>query len=130
MPNAEAFTADVMAKVEPRRGRITRSAPLFRLGVPLAAAAAVVLAVIGAMWFAPSPEPFIRVVYEPWASGRALSVQSEDAPQDAARMSPVVVSYARTLDGDEARTWVPPGISLGSVGSAAIHTWSEELPPI
>lgn len=130
--HAEAFTADVMAKVAPKRGRIIWSSPLFRLVRlrALAAAAAVVLAVTGVLWFTQSPEPFVYVAYEPQAATRAGSSRTEGVPRGAGRTSRVVVSFARTPVYEEAPSWAESGISFGSLGSTVEHTWTGEIPPI
>ena len=49
----EAFTAAVMASVRAERKTPSWHSVVFRLGVPLAAAAAVVFAVVGTSWFTP-----------------------------------------------------------------------------
>jgi len=128
--HGDVFTEDVMARLAPKRGRITWPGRVLRLGVPLAAAAAVALVVFGMMWFTPAPEPFVRVVYEPWSSGSAGSIKPEDGHRDSGRTSRVVVSYARTLDDEEMAMRAPSEVSLGAVGSGSPGTWTEELPPI
>lgn len=115
-----SFTAAVMAKVRSERRRAVRSSLLFRLGAPLAAAAAVAIAITGSLWLMPSGEPIAYVAF----------VSGLPADQvDTGRSSVGVVSFVRT-PVEQAEITVPAGMSFGSVGSAAAYTLHQVvLPP-
>ncbi len=112
-----SFTAAVMAKVRLERRRAARSSMLFRLGAPLAAAAAVAIAITGSLWLMPSGEPIPYVNY-----ARELSTDRVDA----GRPSVTVVSFVRT-PVEQAGITVPEGMSFGSVGSAAGYASGREV---
>jgi hypothetical protein len=119
--NADAFTANVMARVDgASTGGVSKV--LFRIGVPLAAAAAIALAVVGTLWLQAPLVPSIHVVYESSAVYGADGSRT-DSPKCyvAFRREPVV---QRTI-GDGV-----PGLSFISVGSSPLIDSFEEQPPI
>lgn len=116
----DAFAAAVMAKVRSEGRRSMRSSLLFRLGAPLAAAAAVAIAITGSLWLRPSSEPTTYVAY-------VSSYSSDQVHLD--RRSVGVVSFVRTPVEPDAMV-VPTGMSFGSVGSAVGYDQDQEvLPP-
>ncbi len=118
----EAFTAAVMASVEVRSRRAWRRSLVFRLGAPLAAAAAVALMVTGTLVDWSSPAPRVEVVIGP----RATTVRSIPEPMRVA-----VVSFRREPGADFAPEPTASGISFMFVGASPLpEDWSNEAPPL
>jgi anti-sigma factor RsiW len=115
-----SFTAAVMARVRSERRRAARSSLLYRIGAPLAAAAAVAIAITGSLWLMPSGEPITHVVY--------VSTLSTD-PVDEDRPSVSMVSFVRR-PVEPAEITAPAGLSFGSVGSAAEYVSDQEMLPL
>jgi len=78
------LTARVLDQIRSRRLAAPVRRLVFRLGVPLAAAAAVAIAVVGTMWFPARPQAVCQVTL---ADSTSQSISTREAPQ-------VVVSFA------------------------------------
>ena len=118
----EAFTQAVMAKVRPQESRPPRRSLLFRLRTPLAAAAALAIAVTAAYWARSLPSPRVVVTI------RHSDTMVESSP---ASTRPSIVSFNRepieTLTPKPGR----PGISFMDIGAgAAPEEWQDEAPPL
>ncbi len=115
--NEEAFVQAVLDKL----GRSDRAAPwprrVFRIGAPLAAAAAVILAVTATIWFKPAQAVVVNVAIGP--------VSSEVYASRTRTSAQVVVSFARApVEAAPARVR-EPGVSFTAVGASAIE-WAQE----
>lgn len=117
--DSEAFTAAVMARIEPKRRRL-RPNLIYRIGAPLAAAAAVALAVTASFWVRSLHAPVSEVVI-----GRLVeTVASAPSPPRTA-----VVSFRREPAEAAAQT-ATPGISFMAFSAIpAPKEWSDEAPP-
>ena len=92
--DAEEFTASVMARVAPRTAWSRRRRLIIRLGVPLAAAAALAIAATGLFW---SPAPPDAIVQRP--AGFAQMVVKE--PAEPARVAVAVFDRTPIDRGDD-----------------------------
>ena len=104
-----AFTDGVMARIRSEERRSPKRNLIFRIGAPLAAAAAVAIAVSG--WF--------------WARA-----PRDTGPPDAPPSVRLVVRYDRTpveSDREETKT---PSISLLALGASPMREPSAEAPPL
>ncbi|MGB2985545.1 MAG: hypothetical protein WBE26_06650 [Phycisphaerae bacterium] len=115
------FTAAVMASVESHRARASRYGLIFRLGAPLAAAAAIAFALTTGMWFTSPQKQVCRVVLGPSLSTVGLS-------QGVSGASKAVVLFGR--DPVDPTPDVGTGISFGSVGASPIALMPEDGPPL
>ena len=118
----EEFTAAVMARVPSRRHRVWRRSLVFRLSVPLAAAAAVALVVTGTLldWSSPSPRVEISI------RQRHAAVESPSEPTRVA-----MVSFRREPAVGFAPEPTSPGISFMVVGASPLpEDWPDEVPPL
>jgi hypothetical protein len=118
----EAFTQAVMARVRPQKSRPPRRSLLFRLRTPLAAAAALAIAVTAAYWARSLHSPRVLVSFK----HEREMVDSSPAP---IRLS--IVSFSR----EPIETLAPkpggPGISFMDIGAgAAPEEWQDEAPPL
>jgi len=119
--DADRFTAVVMDRVAQELDREMRRGWIFRLGAPLAAAAAVVFAVIGGAWWGSKPEAVCRVEFGP-------RVAMVTAPTDMTVTPSAMVSFGRAPVEPFAET--STGISFGTVGSSAPVAMPGESPPL
>ncbi len=117
-----AFTAAVMARVSRRPRRVWRRSLVFRLGTPLAAAAAVAIVVVGTLRFLPSRGPSVEVSIGP----RAIAVDSATGGTRVA-----LVSFRREPAPGYQPEPTSPRMSFMAVGvSPSAEDWSDELPPM
>lgn len=119
----ERFTGAVMTEVKrlrhPRPGRRL----IFRLAAPLAAAAAIVIAVTGTYWQVSTVQPIAVVVIGAQVESGAIGSGSVGAGR-------AVVRFARASAGSSVGPPATPGISFISVGSEPMQAWNEECPPL
>lgn len=113
------FESEVMDRIRRERPAIRRRI-LFRIGVPLAAAAAIAIVATGMLWPSLSTRPLVHVEVGP--SERFLS-------SDAARTALVFVSFDRTPRPRDI-TGRRPVLSFLAVGSAPSGRMMEESPPL
>lgn len=113
------FESAVMNRIRRERPAIRRRI-LFRIGVPLAAAAAVAIVATGMLWPSLSTQPMVQVDIGP---------PKQFASSDAARTAVAFVSFDRTprlRDITERR----PVLSFLAVGSGPSSRMMEESPPL
>ncbi|MEK7730558.1 MAG: hypothetical protein AAB363_01750, partial [Planctomycetota bacterium] len=94
---------------------------VLRLGMPLAAAAAIALAVTVTTWFAPARDPICRVAIGPssWsAAGAERGVESR-----------IVVSFAQSGEAATTRQ-TPPAIGFATIGVEPMGGAGEESSPL
>ncbi len=119
--DAEAFTADVMVRVDgTNTGGVSKV--LFRIGAPLAAAAAIALAVVGTLWFQAPLASSVHVVYY-------SSAVYDDDGLGADRVESLVSFHREPVVQRTIGDGVP-GLSFISVGSSPLIDSFEEQPPI
>jgi len=115
------LTASVLAKVRSQRRRANPYRLVLRLGVPLAAAAAIALAFTATTWFSPARNPICRVAIGPssWsAAGVEQGVESR-----------VVVAFAQS--GEAATTLqIPAAIGFATIGVEPLGSAGEESSPL
>ena len=119
--DADRFTSAVMNRVALESGWEKQRVWIFRLGAPLAAAAAIVLAVIGSVWWGAQREAVCRIEFD-------RRVAMVDASTDVAEPRSAVVSFDRTPI--EPVVQAADGISFGAVGSSALAEVYRESPPL
>jgi len=118
----EAFTQAVMARVRPQKTRQPRRNLVFRLRAPLAAAAALAIAVTAAYWARSLPSPRVLVSI----GHKAPMVGSSPAPT-----RPSIVSFSREPIEMLASRTERVGISFMDIGAgAAPEEWQDETPPL
>lgn len=120
--DADAFTAGVVARVEQASARGATSKALFRIGAPLAAAAAIALVVVGTLWFQTPLASSVHVVYY-------SSAARGDAAVGAGRVECLVAYHRDPVEPHSIGGGVP-GLSFISVGSSPLRDSFEEQPPI
>ena len=116
----DAFVASIMARVAPRSTRSRRRQMVFRIGLPLAAAAAMAIAVTGVFWSPAAPQAVVQL-----AKGPVPPVSYD--PVEPTRVALAVFDRA-PLNRDG-----PGGVSTISfiaVGAAPVEEWIEESPPL
>ncbi len=129
--DAEEFTAAVLARVRGSRGRRSRRGLIFRLGAPLAAAAAIGVVLTGRSWLAPPAKPVCQVVYESMIATRAAPHDLQAAAGAGERTAPVaVVAFNRTPVASVTEMSGPVGVSLGTIGSAPLVGFAGGSPPL
>jgi len=116
------FTNAVMTRIDPRRARKIGRRLVFRLGVPLAAAAMVALALTGRLWFGPPPASVSQVVFGKRAATTA-------GLTSAAALAVAVVSFARE-PVDVTTRIASAGMSFGSAGATPLPVMPEDAPPL
>lgn len=115
------LTAGVLAKIRSERRRARPYRLVLRLGVPLAAAAAIALAVAGTTWFLPARDPICRVAIGPSSWSAAAAERGVE--------SRVVVSFAQS--GEVAGTFQkPPAIGFSTIGVEPQGSAGEESSPL
>jgi len=115
------LTANVLSKIHSERRRATPYRLVLRLGVPLAAAAAIALAVTVTTWFAPARDPICRVAIGPssWsATDTERGVESR-----------VVVAFAPS-DELAGTLQAPPAIGFATIGVEPLGSAGEESSPL
>ena len=113
------FESDVMNRIR-REQAANRRRILFRLGVPLAAAAAIAIVATAMLWTSPSIQPMVQVDIGP--PERFVS-------SDSARTAVAFVSFDRTPRPRDI-TGRRPVLSFLAVGSAPSGGMMEESPPL
>lgn len=115
------LTTSVLARISSERRRAAPYRFVYRLGIPLAAAAAIALAVTATMWFTPARDPICRVAIGPssWSpAGVERGVQSR-----------AVVSFAQS--GEAAGTiQKPSAIGFATIGVEPLGPAGEESSPL
>lgn len=118
--DADTLTARVMAGIQSRAPRRTRSSLIFRLAAPLSAAAAIALVVTGLRWFQ--------------ADVRSVAIIQYGMPVRAARTGEsdanVTISFRRTPPSADAVAVAAPGFSFISVGATDLPVPAKEIPPL
>ena len=113
------LAASVLAKIRSERRRAMPYRLVLRLGVPLAAAAAIALAVTVTTWFAPPRGPICRVAIGPsWSAAVA----------ERGIESRVVVSFGQS--GEAAVINTPPAIGFATIGVEPVGPAGEESLPL
>ena len=118
-PNLDAsrFHAAIMARIDDRSSRGRRVFPILRIGAPLAAAAAVVLAITAHFWQPPAIEPIRLVQY--------MAPSSVGGSQGLSRVSFDRTPPAGARQGDG----FAPGFAYGTIGVEAEQAWRDEDSP-
>jgi len=113
--NAADFSTAVLKRIRAQDRELRSRRLIFRLGAPLAMAAAVALVVFGTSWLEPTAKP-VTVV----AIGRTIA-ESADAPR-------TVVSFGRPRGDVVARDTTPPSIGFMTLGAGPAPTAGEIAP--
>jgi len=117
----ETFTAGVMARIRGRRRRASLRRLVLRVGVPLAAAALLAVAVTGRLWVTVPHERTAKVVLGP-AAGAWFSPGGGPEPR-------MVVSFAQTTASSPTAAEEPPGITYITLGASPVAgSWDEGAP--
>lgn len=124
--DAEAFTTAVMAGVRAERKAKSWHRVVFRLGVPLAAAAAVVFAVTGTLWLKPDSGSECRIEIGYAQHMGAPSDGSADLPEPVVVFGQVAGSQ-KVASASSART--SSGVSFIAIGASRIRVGAADLPP-
>lgn len=119
----QRFTDAVMTDVGRLRHPQPRRRLIYRLAVPLAAAAVIAIAVIGTLWQVSPVQPIAVVIIGP-------EVESRGMGSDSAGAGRAVVRFARASIRSPIEPHAAPRISFISVGSEPMQTWFEEYPPL
>lgn len=109
------LTGSVLARIHSERRGVNPYRLVWRLGVPLAAAAAIVLAVTATTWFAPARNPICEVAIGPSRNAAVAERRME---------SRVVVSFVQSSDA--AAIYTPPAIGFGTIGVEQVVSAGEE----
>lgn len=114
------LTTSVLAKIRSERRFANPYRLVLRLGVPLAAAAAITLAVTATTWFAPARDPICRVAIGPSSWSAAVAERGVE--------SRVVVSFAQS--GEAPTTLWTPAIGFATIGVEPLGSAGEESSPL
>lgn len=116
----KAFADAVLSRITPNRRKTLPMQWVLRIGAPLAAAAAIALAVTASLWFTPAPVPVVLV-----SIGR-----TGDQPAMVRSGGPkIIVSFARPTDDKHADATDAPGIGYMTIGSSPLpRAWDESAP--
>jgi hypothetical protein len=114
----ERFTAVVMERIEPKRRATSWHRVIFRIGAPLAAAAAIALAVLIPTEEAPSGRSLVCYSY-PTAGTASTTANGVSA-----------VSYGRDLAGVYASRPAVGAFGFATVGTAEEETTTSPTPPL
>ena len=120
--DSEQFTAEVMTRVAPNSGRRLWRSTVFRLGAPLAAAAAVMFAVTALFWSNPVDQAVCIVQIRPHDRVRDTTASTDEIE--------TVVAFARSSASTRPQVAVASGVSFVSFGVAEESMGAEEIPPI
>lgn len=115
------FVDAVMSRVLPHPTRALRTRLIFRLAVPLAAAAAVAVALTTGVWFTPGAKPRCHVAIGPHWSAAVAAHDSDAEPRH-------LVMFGR--DAVDRIPSVPMGVSFGAVGAVPVSFSSNDGPPL
>jgi anti-sigma factor RsiW len=115
------LTTIVLAKIRSERHRATPYRFVLRLGVPLAAAAAIALAVTVTTWFAPARDPICRVAIGPSSWSATVIERGVE--------SRVVVSFAQS-DEVASALQAPAAIGFATIGVEPVGSTGEESSPL
>lgn len=122
--DSEEYTAEVLAKLKSRQRRPQRRPLVFRLGVPLAAAAALAFAVTAPRWWPlADTQPRCRIEI---ARGAFMS----DGDVDPSGRAAAVVTIARLPRKLASAQSTRSGVSLVAFGSEPVADAFEEVPPL
>jgi len=99
----------VLQQIRKEQGQVPSRSLIFRLRVPLAAAAAIALAVIGTTWFAPVGGPMVHVAIR---TAPVMGPAAGEAPR-------ATVSFARGVDAASVVESLPPSIGFLTLGAEA-----------
>lgn len=115
------LTDKVLAEIQAERRRATPYRYLLRLGMPLAAAAAIALAVTVSTWFGPAQDPICRVAIGPISWSATVTEREVE--------SRVVVSFAQS---DVVATTLskPAAIGFATIGVEPAELGGEESSPL
>ncbi|MDO8632134.1 MAG: hypothetical protein Q7R41_16745 [Phycisphaerales bacterium] len=116
-----AFADAVLSRITPNRRKTLPMQWVLRIGAPLAAAAAIAMAVTASLWFNPAPVPVIVVLI-----GRA-DVQPATVRSGEPK---VIVSFARPTDDNHADATDAPGIGYMTIGSSPLPRVGDESAPL
>jgi len=115
------LTTSVLAKIRSERRLATPYRFVLRLGMPLAAAAAIALAVTVTTWFVPARDPICRVAIGPSSWNAAVAQRGVE--------SRAVVSFAQASEA--AKTFqVPAAIGFATIGVEPMGAAGEETAPL
>jgi len=107
----KSFVNGVLLRIAPSRPKAFPLQWAWRIGAPLAAAAAIALAVTASLWFTPAPAAVVVVRIGPAGEERA------------------VVSFARTANEKHADAMDAPEIGYMDLGSSPLpQAWDEPAP--
>jgi hypothetical protein len=112
------FASAVMARLRAERRQPVWSRRVLRIGAPLAAAAAIAIAVTAGLWSPPEPKAVVRVVIR------------EAAYEPAPAPSRVVVSFVRRIAEPDLRVAARADVSFMTVGTSWPDDPSSEVPPL
>lgn len=115
------LTANVLSKIHSERRRATPYRFVLRLGVPLAAAAAIALAVTVTTWFAPARDPICRVAIGPSSWSATVTERGVE--------SRVVVAFAPS-DETAGTLQTPAAIGFSTIGVEPVGSAGEESSPL
>jgi len=117
----ESFTRRVMAGIEPSRGRSPVFALVFRIGAPLAAAAAIALTLTATFWSGQDRDAICEVAIGPKVAD--VGLMGEPVGQ-----SRPIISFRRTADMEVARSGPATGIS--TVWASPVSAQDMESAPL
>ena len=124
--DADVFTASVMARIHRIEGGRWSRRLIVRVGVPLAAAAALLFVLTGGPWLLPAGRPVCRVVYGAAVGSSGAPRGLKPAAQGEEHAAPTsVVVFDRTALASAAHSGDRVAISLGVVGSGPLAAWPE-----
>lgn len=115
------LTAGVLAKIRSERRRTRPYRLVLRLGMPLAAAAAIALAVTVSTWFTPPRDPIYRVAIGPSSRFTAVAERGIE-PR-------VVVSFAQSVEATTTQE-TPPAVGFATIGVEPLGSAGEESLPL
>jgi len=115
------LSTGVLAKIRSERRRARPYRLVLRLGVPLAAAAAIALAVTVSTWFTPPRNPIHQVAIGPSSWPAAVAERGIE--------SRVVVSFAQSGEAANTRQ-TPPAIGFATIGVEPLGSAGEEIAPL
>ena len=121
--DAETFTAGVLAKIQPPKPQVQPPPWVYRWGVPLAAAAALGMALTATSWFTATGRPVTLVEVGPRVSMATRVASVSEEPR-------VVVSFVRTADASATPSGSTTGISIAAIGASPLPPFVSEGAPL
>ncbi len=121
--DARAFVNGVRRRMERGHGQRRRRPMLFRLGVPLAAAASIALALSAGLWFRSARRPLVEV-----SIGR-MALGHKGHASDLGGASGVVV-FDRTIVAGRTKERNSVGVAFAMIGADPVPLGSQEVPPL